>query len=331
MQGVQGFLTNGRTRLAAYEEYSILGRCPECRADLVNAGEEGGELACSKCGVVVGGAASVRDDGSSAPSVSKNGPLGSYIEAPGDSGQSRSGPAFGQARLNPNIIGREGPLQACSEMTDRIASKLGLPKSVSQSANLVARRLLPARKEMGASIAAISAYSLLHACRSAGISHISYKTIVEAYRDAGFRICRSKVMRIGLDSQVPLPQASVEELVKAAVGKLQSSEAVAARLKERNLDPREYFTRLLELAKEVASQASGLNGFNPRTIAAGSVYLASVAIAEKRAFTQHEAGETLGMAEYTVREFCCRSRNEMGLKVEAQVGLVKSGPDLRRT
>ncbi|MDA4131876.1 MAG: hypothetical protein OK454_01945 [Thaumarchaeota archaeon] len=330
MQGVQGFLTNGRTKVAAYEEYSILGRCPECRADLVNAGEEGGELACSNCGVVVGTAASVRDDGSSAPSVSKNGPLGSYFLTPGDAGPSRSGPAFGLARLNPNIIGRGGPLQACTEMTDRIASNLELPKSVAQSANLIARRLLPCRKDIGATIPAISAYSLLHACRSAGISHISHKTIVEAYNVAGFRVCRSKLLRIGLDSPVPLPHASVEELVKAAVGKLQSSEAVAARLRERNLDPREYFTRLLELAKEVASQASGLNGFNPRTIAAGSVYLASVAIAEKKTFTQHDAGETLGMAEYTVREFCCRSRNEMGLKVEAQVGLVKSGSDLRR-
>ena len=329
MQGVQGFLTNGRTRMAVYEAYSILGKCPECRADLVNAGEEG-ELACSNCGVVVGKSASARDDGSSAPSGSKNEPLGSYMLPPGESGPTRGGPAFGLARLNPNIIGREGPLQTCSAMTDRIACSLELPKSIAQSANLVARRLLPTRKEIGASIPAISAYSLLHACRSAGISHISHRTIVEAYRDAGFRICASKLMRIGLDSPVPLPQASVEELVKAVVGKLQSSEAVAARLKERNLDPREYFTKLLELAKEVASQASCLNGFNPRTVAAGAVYLASVAIAEKKTFTQHDAGETLGMAEYTVREFCCRSRTEMGLKVEAQVGHVKRGPGLRR-
>jgi len=330
MQGVQGYLTNGRTRLAAYEEYIILGKCPECRADLVNTGEEGGELACSNCGVVVGKSASAGDDGSSAPSVSKNEPLGSYMLPPGDSGPSRGGPAFGLARLNPDIIGRGGPLQTCSRMTDRIACNLELPRSVAQSANLVARRLLPARKEIRTTIPAISAYSMLHACRSAGISHISHKTIVEAYRDAGFRLCRSKLMRIGLDSAVPLPHASVEELVKAVVGKLQSSEVVAARLKERSLDPKEYFARLLELAKEVAGQASSLNGFNPRTVAAGSVYLASVAIAEKKAFTQHEAGETLGMAEYTVREFCCRSRNEMGLKVEAQVGLVKSGPGLRR-
>ena len=330
MQGVQGFLTNGRTKLAAYEAYSILGKCPECRADLVNTGEEG-ELACSNCGVVAARSASAREDGSSAPSVSKNEPLGSYMLPPGDSGPARGGHAFGLARLNPDIIGRGGPLQTCSAMTDRIASNLELPKSLAQSANLVARRLLPARKEIRATIPAISAYSLLHACRSAGISHISYKTIVEAYRAAGFRICRSKLMRIGLDSPVPMPHSSVEELVKAVVGKLQSSEAIAARLKERSLDPREYFTKLLEFAKAVASQAGGLNGFNPRTVAAGSVYLASVAIAEKKTFTQHDAGETLGMAEYTVREFCCRSRNEMGLKVETQVGLVKSGPDLRRS
>ena len=41
MQGVQGIRKSGRTRLAAYEEYSILGRCPECREGLVYAGEEG--------------------------------------------------------------------------------------------------------------------------------------------------------------------------------------------------------------------------------------------------------------------------------------------------
>ena len=34
MQGVQGIQKSGRTKLAAYEEYSILGRCPECREGL---------------------------------------------------------------------------------------------------------------------------------------------------------------------------------------------------------------------------------------------------------------------------------------------------------
>jgi transcription initiation factor TFIIB len=330
MQGVQGYLNGGAARLAAYEQYAALGTCPECRGDLTSADEERGELVCSACGIVVGRATGTREDGASALSVSKRTPLGSYIVGAGSDTQSLKGPAFGLGKINPNIIGRGGPLLTCSLLTNRVAERLGLPKSVVENANITAGRLLPGRKAYRASIYAISAYSLLHACRSAGIAHISHREILRGYADAGHRIGRAQLMRIGLDSPVPLPQASVEELVKAVVGKLQSSGAVAARLKERNLDPREYFTKLLELAKEVASQASGLNGFNPRTVAAGSVYLASVAIAEKKAFTQHDAGETLGMAEYTVREFCCRSRNEMGLKVEAQVGLVKGGPDLRR-
>jgi len=37
--------------------------------------------------------------------------------------------------------------------------------------------------------------------------------------------------------------------------------------------------------------------------------VASLALSAKT-FTQREAGETLGMAEYTVREFCCRTRNK---------------------
>ncbi|MDG6926683.1 MAG: hypothetical protein JRN09_09035 [Nitrososphaerota archaeon] len=50
-----------------------------------------------------------------------------------------------------------------------------------------------------------------------------------------------------------------------------------------------------------------VNGFSPRTVAAGSVYEASLAISQ-RMFSQRKAGETLGMAEYTVRDFCCRRR-----------------------
>ena len=96
MQGVQGILRSGRTNLAAYEAYSILGRCPECREGLVYAGEERTELTCSYCGIVVGRADSIREDGSSAPSVSKSEPLGSYIVADTASGApSLKGPAFG--------------------------------------------------------------------------------------------------------------------------------------------------------------------------------------------------------------------------------------------
>ena len=317
MQGVQGTWKSGRTRTAAYEEYSILGRCPECREGLVCAGEEGGELTCSHCGIVVGRADNIREDGSSAQSVSKCEPLGSYIVADTESAPSLKGAAFGWAKLMPNIVGRGGPMLTCSGLTNRVAERLALPKSIAQSADITARRLLPHREAYEATIPSISAYSLLYACRSAGIAHISHREVLKAYTDGGYRVGKSELLRIGLESGMPLPHPTPEDFVRAAIGMLQSSEKVAARLKRENLDPIAYFTRLFELAKEVA-KSSDLNGFSPRTIAAGSVYVASLGISP-RIFSQREAGETLGMAEYTVRDFCCRRR-------ETEVRPVKSGP-----
>ena len=114
MQGVQGYLTSGAAKLAAYEDYSAFGRCPECRANLTSAGEEEGERVCSACGIVAGRATGMPEDGMSAPSVSKRTPLGSYIVADGVGTPSLNGPDFGLGRIKPNVIGRGGPMLTCS-------------------------------------------------------------------------------------------------------------------------------------------------------------------------------------------------------------------------
>jgi len=327
MQGVQGYLNGGAARLAAYEQYAALGTCPECKTGLMSADEERGELVCSGCGIVAGRANVTSEGGLSAPSVSKRTSLGSVVGEGGDN--SLRGATFGLGWVKPNTIGRGGPMLTCTLLTIRVAERLSLPKSVVENANITAGRLLPVRKECGATIYAISAYSLLHACRSAGIAHISHREIVKAYADAGHKVGRSQLMRIGLDSPVRLPHADKEELVRAVVARLQSSERVASRLREGNLDPKEYFTTLLELAKEMATECSDLRGFSPRTVAAGSVYLAARAVSVKT-FTQREAGEALGMAEYTVREFVCRTQNDAKAEAEKQARPVKSGPPLGR-
>src|SRR5437867_4165591 len=212
---------------------------------------------------------------------------------------------------------------SCLQMTERIVERLKLPKSIVQQANVVARRLLPRKNTYNATIPAISAYSLLYACRSVDIAHVSHREILAAYTDAGYMVSKSRLMRISLESSMPLPQASMAELVRTALGSLQSSESVVARLRRLNVDPKTYFTRLFDLAREVAAESRDLAGFSPRTIAAGSVYVASLAVSAKT-FTQREAGETLGMAEYTVREFCGRTRNRRGPAEESQVQLVKA-------
>ena len=208
-------------------------------------------------------------------------------------------------------------------MTERIAERLELPKSIVQQANLVATRLLPRKETYNATIPAISAYSLLYACRSVDVAHVSHREILAAYTDAGYVVSKSRLMRISLESTMPLPQVSMDELVRAALGRLQSSESVVARLRRLNVDPKTYFTRLFELAREVAAESRDLAGFSPRTVAAGSVYVASLALSAKT-FTQREAGETLGMAEYTIREFCGRTRNRRGAAEESQLRLVKA-------
>jgi hypothetical protein len=317
MQGVQGTWKSGRTRTAAYEEYSILGRCPECREGLVYAGEERTELTCSYCGIVVSRADYTREDGSAAPSVSKSEPLGSYIVADTEGTPSLKGPAFGWAKLMPNIVGRGGPMPTCSMLTNRIAERLALPKSIAQSADVTARRLLLHREAYGATIPSISAYSLLYACRSAAIVHISHR---------GVR--KSDLLKLGLESGVHLPHPSKDDFVRAAIARLQSSERVAERLRKSEADPKEYFTTLFERSKGLVSSAVEPNGFNPRTVAAGSVYLASLAMRPKT-FTQREAAETLGIREYTVREYCSRRLNEeFATPGGPQVRPVKCGPAL---
>ena len=264
MQGVQGTWKSGRTETAAYEEYSILGRCPECREGLVYAGEERTELTCSFCGIVVSRADYTREDGSTAPSVSKSEPLGSYIVADTESASSLKGPAFGWAKLMPNIVGRGGPMPTCSMLTNRIAERLALPKSIAQAADITARRLLTHREAYEATIPSISAYSLLYACRSAAIVHISHREVLKAYTDGGYRVRKSDLLKLGLESGMHLPHPSKDDFVRAAIGRLQSSERIAERLRKSEADPKEYFTTLFERCEGARGLASGAERLQPK-------------------------------------------------------------------
>ena len=249
---------------AAYEEYSILGRCPECREGLVYAGEERTELTCSYCGIVVSRADYTREDGSTAPSVSKSEPLGSYIVADTESASSLKGPAFGWAKLMPNIVGRGGPMPTCSMLTNRIAERLALPKSIAQAADITARRLLTHRESYEATIPSISAYSLLYACRAAGIVHISHREVLKAYTDGGYRVRKSDLLKIGLESGMHLPHPSREDFVRAAIARLQSSERIAARLEEGRSRPEGVLHDPLRAREGARGLASGAERLQPK-------------------------------------------------------------------
>ena len=294
-----------RPGLTAYEEFANQEKCPECRTKLVDAG---GELACPSCGLVLGTSptSEISQASGTTPEV-----LGSYVgQVPGKGEHgSKAGYIFGVSKLRANAIGRDLSSIKCSRLIERVSCRFSLPRGIVQNAIQTAGRLLPGRRTYRVTMAGISAYSLLYACRSAGISHVGFSDLQKAYFETGHTISRSQLLRIGRDSSLPLPAIRAEGLVQRAVAKLQSDAAVLDQIKMANLDEGMYFASLLEGAKKTAQDASRLGGFSPKTVAAGSVWLAALSVGP-RLIRQREAAEALGIAEYTVREFCSKFRKQ---------------------
>jgi hypothetical protein len=93
---------------------------------------------------------------------------------------------------------------------------------------------------------------------------------------------------------------------------LQSNGAVGRKLAKNGAEPGAYFRRLLQASQTVVSAIRAIGeGRNPRTLAACAVYLASREMGPK-VVTQNEVAETLGVAEYTVREFVAEVNHEFG-------------------
>ena len=291
--------------LTAYEEFANQDKCPECRTKLVDAG---GELTCPSCGLVLG--TGPMSGISQAPATTLE-VLGSYVgRVPGKGEHGpKAGHVFGVTRLRANAIGRDLSSIKCSRLIERVSCRFLLPKGIVQNAIQTAGRLLPDMRMYRVAMPGISAYSLLYACRSAGISHIGFSDLQKAYSETGHRVSRSQLLRIGRESSLPLPAIRAEGLVQRAVAKLQSDVAVLAQIKRANLDEGRYFASLLEAARRTAEDAGGLGGFSPKTVAAGSIWLAALSIGPK-VIRQREAAEALGIAEYTVREFCSKFRKQ---------------------
>ena len=305
-------------------------RCRECRGGLAQNGEE---LACVRCGVVA------RTDevtqqtdalcGKSRPV--HDGRLGSFM---GTREEERSNASFNgvsSVRYMKSVsdhMGEDPATWQCASMIERVAERLSLPAFVTENALTLSKRVLAERKAQSGpagrkrkTVPTISAYCILAACRTGGMHHVSAKSVVQAHCDLGHRVNKSGLFRVGLESHIPLRPADPSGMIATVVGGLESNKDVLYRLKRNGIEPRAYFRRVLELSPAVVGRLRGLRGANPRTVAASSVYLASREMPLK-GFTQREAAETLGMAEYSVREFCCWAR---GVLSTAAPGPLKAG------
>jgi len=165
---------------------------------------------------------------------------------------------------------------------DRMASGMGLPRTVRETAAMIYRKAVLKKLIRGRSIEGVSAAALYAACRQCNVprtlnelsnaSSMSRKDIGRTYR----YITRE----LGLKLMPTSPQDYIPRFCSA----LKLSADVQA--------------KTLEILQE-ATRRELTSGRGPTGIAAASIYIASVLCGERR--TQREVAETAGVTEVTIR------------------------------
>ncbi len=172
--------------------------------------------------------------------------------------------------------------QAMSEL-DRLASQLGLTRSIKELAALLYRKLIIRRLARSRSIDAMVGAAIYAACRL----RIAPRSLEEISRHS--RVTKKKigqhyrllVEKLGLRMPVSEPANYVPRFITqlGLPGKVQR--------------------RVLEILEEAKKQRSLITGRDPRGLAAAAIYIAS--ILEDSRVTQRDIAMAAGVTEVTVR------------------------------
>ncbi len=170
---------------------------------------------------------------------------------------------------------------ALSEL-DRIASAMGLPRNVRETAAMVYRKAVNKNLIRGRSIEGVVAASLYAACRQcnvprtldeiAGSSNVGRKEIGRTYR------FMTRELKLKLMPTRP------QDYISRFCSELKLSGEVQA--------------RAIDILKE-ATEKELTSGRGPTGVAAASIYIASILCNERR--TQREVADIAGVTEVTIR------------------------------
>jgi transcription initiation factor TFIIIB Brf1 subunit/transcription initiation factor TFIIB len=193
----------------------------------------------------------------------------------------------------------------CARLMERICEKLALPRGIIGQSITIAKGLLAIRKERtGYTIAAVSAFSIISACRIYGVSTVGMKEIIEAHRALGHKVRPSTLIKMGFDSPVRANAMRAEEHLGRVANRL-------SELLPKLGAPLGHQNRLLHIARRALGtlDSSERGGHSPCALAATSFYAAEMLVSEsesrRRFFTQRDAAACVNVAEYTVREQFC--------------------------
>ena len=290
-------------------------RGAECAGERLDVGDE---FVCRKCGIarekqVLGQSAS------RAPAaIDFTGQaLGGYLGPPDTGFEERfsrglagSTSTYRYLKLVSDYAGREdSTVYGCAKLIERVTEKLALPKVVMAQAVVMAKTLLGPKQCRGdVSTSAVSAYSIVTACRMMGVASANMKEVIEAHRLLGRRVKASSLNRLSLDSPFKAPSMRAEDYLGRVIGRLQSMAGPTRSLALAGIERAGYFGKLRSQADEVlrATDEVERGGHSPCSLAATAIYAAESELARmesrRKILTQGEVAESGGVAEYTVRD-----------------------------
>ena len=199
----------------------------------------------------------------------------------------------------------EAGVYPCAKLMERICEKLSLPSGIIGQSITIAKGLLAIRKQRtGYTIAAISAFSIISACRIYGVSTVGVREVIGAHMALGHKVRPSTLIKMGFDSPIRANAMRAEEHLGRVANRL-------SELLPKLGAPLGHQNRLLHIARRALGMldSSVRGGHSPCALAATSFYAAEMAVSEsesrRRYFTQREAAACVNVAEYTVREQFC--------------------------
>jgi transcription initiation factor TFIIIB Brf1 subunit/transcription initiation factor TFIIB len=278
----------------------------------------GDEFVCNSCGMVlakevIGGVEARAPQAIDYTKLALGGYLGPIeygYEERFSPGFAKSNSTFRYLKMVSDYSGREdSSVYACARMVERVCEKLGVPKIVVGQSMVIAKKLFGMKETRGrATVAAISAYSVISACKIEGVASTGVKEVLAVHRALGHRVKISSLIQISLDSPIKPPARRPEDFVTRVVTRLSSNPGLKLKLKERKMNDSVYYNRLLETARLVLSMATEemRGGHSPCALAATATYAAEVALAHvesrRRILAQRDVAVCADIAEYTVRE-----------------------------
>jgi len=167
----------------------------------------------------------------------------------------------------------------------------------------IAREVIDLRKKRGdLTIASISAFSIINACKRLGVTSAGVREVMKAHANLGYRVRASLIIQISIESPIRSRARRAEEYVPNVLVHLPGALVRTGGM------PARYSKQLYDAALLALEQvdATSRGGHNPRGLAATAVYAGEVALAQvegrRKLFSQREAAACSEVAEYTVRE-----------------------------